>query len=150
MVDMSAEEPRGGDSITVGDVTNAQGVAIGRNATATVTGNNVVGNAKVDPEQMRAALESLFDELEKAGMPKDKARTAQTAAGNAINAVGDKEVKSNVVADNVKKIGDTIKEANVAVKEGSSLWNSIKGLAPLLGPLVGGAHVVAGWFGLPL
>ncbi len=147
---MSANEPDRGDSITVGDITSAQGIAIGKNATATVTGDNVAGHVKVDPEQMRAALASLFDELARAGLPKDKARTAQTAAGNAIDAVGNKEVRSNVVADNVKKIGDTIKEANVAIKEGSSLWDSIKGLAPLLGPLVGGAHIVAGWFGLPL
>jgi hypothetical protein len=147
---MSADEPRRGDSFTVGDITNAQGVAIGTNATAIVTGNNVSGNTKIDPEQMRSALNALYDELGNAGLPKDKTRSVQTAAGNAIEAVGDKEVKSNVIADNVNKIGETIKEANVAVKEGSSLWNSIKSLAPLLGPLVGGAHIVAGWFGLPL
>lgn len=147
---MSTDQPPGGDTITVGDVTNAQGIAIGRNATATVTGHNVSGNAKIDPEQMRSALNALYDELGNVGLPKDKTRSVQTAAGNAIEAVGDKEVKSNIVADNVKKIGESIKEANVVIKEGSSLWNSIKGLAPLLGPLVGGAHIVAGWFGLPL
>jgi hypothetical protein len=148
MVVMAEDESRTGDSITVGDITNAQGVAVGRHASATVTGNNISG-AKVDAAQMRAVLESLYDELEKTGLPKKEARSVQTAAGNALEAVNDKEVNANVVADNVKKIAETMKEAKVAVEEGSSLWKSIKELAPLLGPLVGGAHVVASWFGLP-
>jgi hypothetical protein len=147
---MSKDQPHGGDTITVGDVTNAQGIAIGKNAAATVTGHNVSGNAQIDPEQMRSALNTLYDELGNVGLPRDKIRSVQTAAGNAIEAVGTREVKSNIVADNVKKIGESIKEANVVIEEGSSLWNSIKGLAPLLGPLVGGAHIVASWFGVPL
>ena len=145
---MSVDESRAGDNITIGDISNAQGVAVGMNASATVTGNNIAV-AKVDGAQVRAALESLYDELGNAHLPKEQARLAQTAAGNALEAANDKEVKANVVADNVKKIAETMKEAKVAVEEGSSLWKSIEELVPLLGPLVGGAHIVASWFGLP-
>ena len=144
------EERRDGDSIVVGDVTSSQGVAIGKNASARVTGNNLAGDVKINAQEFRAALEALYDGLDKAGLPRDKTRSVQTAAGNAIDAVTEKEVKSDVVVENVKKIGETIKQANVAIQEGSTLWQSIQKLSPLLGPLVGGARIVAGWFGVPL
>jgi len=139
-----------GDQITVGDVINAQGVAIGRNASARVIGNNILGDVKIDATELRSALEDLFDALNQAALPRDKTRSAQTAAGNALDAVKDDEVTADVVVENVKKIGETIKEANVVVQEGTSLWQSIKKLAPLVGPIVGGARIVAGWFGVPL
>jgi hypothetical protein len=132
----------------VGNITNAQGVAVGEHASATVTGSNVsTGNVNVD--QLRAALESLYDDLATADLPKEKERSAQTAAGNAIEAVNKKNGELDSVADNVKTIAETMKEANVVIKEGSSMWNSVKALAPLLGPMVGGAHIVLSWFGLP-
>jgi hypothetical protein len=138
-----------GDNITVGDIINTQSVAIGRNATARVTGNNIAGDVKIDATELRSALEELFDALSQSSLPKDKTRSTQTAAGNALDAVNKNEVKADVVVDNVKKIGETIKEANIVVQEGTSLWQSVKKLAPLVGPLVGGAHIVAGWFGVP-
>ena len=138
-----------GDHISVGDIINAQGVAVGRNATARVTGNNIPGDVKIDATELRSALEDLFDALNQAALPKDKTRSAQTAAGNALEAVKEDEIKADVVVENVKKIGDTIKEANNVVQEGTSLWQGVKKLAPLVGPLVGGARVVAGWFGVP-
>jgi ribosomal protein L17 len=146
---MNHERPEG-DSITVGNVTSSQGVAIGRNTSVQVTGNNIISGTEIDAKEVRAALEALYDGLDKAGLPKDKIRSVQTAAGNAIEAVTDKEVKADIVADNVKKIGETIKQANVAIEEGSSLWHSIRRLSPLLGPLVGGARIVAAWFGVPI
>jgi hypothetical protein len=145
-----SEERSGGDNITVGDIINAQATAIGRNASAQVTGNNISGDVKIDARALRTALESLYDALDQGGLPRDKTRGAQTAAGNALGAVTEKEVKSDIVVKNVKKIGETIKQANVAIQEGTSLWQSVQKLAPLLGPLVGGARIVAGWFGLPL
>ena len=145
-----SDERTGGDNITVGDVINAQGVAIGRNATARVVGNNISGDVKIDAKELRTALEGLYDALDQGDLPRDKTRSAQTAAGNALDAVTEKEVKSDVVVENVKRIGETIKQANVAVQEGTSLWQSIQKLAPLLGPIVGGARIVAGWFGIPL
>ena len=73
-----------GDQITVGDVINAQGVAIGRNASARVIGNNILGDVKIDATELRSALEDLFDALNQAALPRDKTRSAQTAAGNAL------------------------------------------------------------------
>jgi hypothetical protein len=142
------DKPEGVDSISVGNITNAQGVAIGRQATA-ITGQNIA-NAALDPKQLRTALESLYDALGEAQLPREHTRAAQTAAGNAISALDQKEGKSDAVVENVKRIGDTLKEANVAVREGTSLWESVKKLAILVGPLVGGARVVASWFGISL
>lgn len=82
-------------------------------------------------------------------LPYDKTRSAQTATGNALADVSEEEVESGTVVENVKKIGETIRQANVTVQEGTSLWQSVQKLAPLLGPLVGGARTVGGWFGVP-
>lgn len=139
-----------GDKISVGNISGSQGVAIGRNATATVTGSSISGDVKIDAQQLRAALNELWDALDQTQLPRDQKRTATTVASVAIDSVKDDEVDSAGVVENVKKIGETIKQANVVVEQGSSLWQSVQKLAPLLGPLVGGARVVAGWFGVAL
>jgi hypothetical protein len=144
------DERNSGDQINIGDIINVQGLAIGRNASAQVTGNNISGDVKIDAKELRSALEDLYDALDQGGLPRDKTSSVQTAAGTALGAVTEKEVKSDIVVENVKKIGETIKQANVAVQEGTSLWQSVQKLAPLVGPLVGGARIVLAWFGLPL
>lgn len=143
------DERNSGDQFTVGDISNSQGIAIGPNATAQVTGNNS-GDIKIDAKQLRIALKDLHDALAQADLPRDASRSAQISAENAINAVNEKEVASDVVVENVKKVGETIKQANIVVHEGTSLWQSIKQLGPLLGPLVGNARIVAAWFGVSL
>jgi hypothetical protein len=141
---------RDGDSITVGNITGAQGVAIGRNARAQVPGQNVSGDAKIDAKELRATLEQLYDELAQMQLPREQTRSAQTAAGNALDATKEDQVEADTVVQSVKRIGETLKQANVAVAEGSTMWQTVQKLAPLLGPLVGGARIVTGWFGLPL
>src|SRR5882672_2078370 len=86
-----SEERTSGDNITVGDINNAQGIAIGRNASAQVTGNNISGDVKIDAKELRTVLEGLYDALEQGGLPRDKTRSVQTAAGNALDAVTEKE-----------------------------------------------------------
>jgi carbonic anhydrase/acetyltransferase-like protein (isoleucine patch superfamily) len=142
-----------GDHITIGDMSNVQGAAVGRNAQAHVTGNLTVGAAaSIDPNALRAALKDLRTALGQANLPDDIVISTQTAAGTALmNGIKDDKVDSKTVVSNVQQIADTLKQTNVAVQEGSTLWASIQKLAPLLGPLVvGGAHIVAAWFGVPL
>lgn len=140
----------GGDQIEVGNVTNVQGVAIGRNAHAMVTGNNVPGDVQIDSGQLRSALEELYGALAELDLVSSQKITAQMATGNALEAVHDNAMNADTITSNLKRVGETLNQANVVVEEGTSLWNSIARLAPLLGPLVGGARIVAGWFGVPL
>ena len=144
------EPQRDGDTIRTGDITNVQGAAIGRGASVSMSGQFALGGSGIDAAALRTALEELYDALAEAGLPRDRARSAQTAAGNALQAAQEEEPKPETVVENVKTVGDTLKEAKVAVQEGTALWESVARLAPLLGPLVGGARVVAGWFGIPL
>jgi hypothetical protein len=53
------------------------------------------------------------------------------------------------VVENVMRMGRTIREANVVLDEGSNLWQHLKELAAVLGPLAGGAAAVAAWLGVP-
>jgi hypothetical protein len=95
-------ERRGdGDHITVGDISNAQGTAIGRHATATVTGHVMPCDVKIDPRELRATLEELYDVLGETELPRDKTRSAQTATGIALEAVTEDEVKREPVVENV-------------------------------------------------
>jgi hypothetical protein len=143
------DKPDGGDSISVGNITGAQGVAIGRQATANVTGHNIASDA-LDRNQLKTILEGLLDALGDPQLPRDHTCAAQAAAGKAITAANDKESKPDSIVGGVKEIGDTLKQADIAVKEGTSLWESVQKLASLIGPLVGGARVVAAWFGIPV
>src|SRR5262245_61549108 len=113
------DKPNNGDNITLGNITNSQGLAVGRNASANVTGNNLPGDVNINAGELRAALEALYEALAQGGLAREKLRSAQTAAGHAIEAVTEKDVKSDVVLENVKKIGETLKQANVAVQEGT-------------------------------
>jgi hypothetical protein len=143
---------RDGDHITVGDISHAQGIAVGCGAHAQVTGSTIAGGARaIDPETLRATLKELRTALGQADLPDDTLIDVQTAAGNALRqGVKDGEVQPDALMYHVKEIGETLKQANVAVQEGSTLWESIQKLAPLLGPLVGGARAVGAWFGVAL
>jgi propanediol dehydratase small subunit len=145
-----ADELPGGDEITVGDITGSQGVAIGRNAQTRVTGHNVSGDVRIDSGQLRSALEELYDALGDAELSRNQRIDVQTATGNALKGVTADSVDSDTVTSNLEKVGDTLRQANVAIGEGTAIGENIGRLATLLGPLVGGARIVAGWFGIPL
>ncbi|WP_033294532.1 hypothetical protein [Amycolatopsis jejuensis] len=145
------EDGRGnGDNITVGDITSAQGVAVGRNASAKVTGNNITGASDVDADALRAALNDLYDALADADLSRDQRIEAQTATGNALGGVTEETVDGPAVTSGLEKVGDTLRKANVTVEEGTKLAQSMGRIAAALGPLVGGAQVVANLLGIPL
>ncbi len=139
-----------GDHITVGNVTNVQGVAIGRNASAVVYGANLAGETHIDPTELRAVLTQLYAALGQAGLPMDRAISAQTAVGTALESVQSDKVAADPVVTNVQRVGEVLKEAATTVERGSALWSAVQNLAPLLGPLAGGAPIVASWFGVQL
>lgn len=148
-------DPAPGDHISIGDIKNAQGVAVGRGAQAHVTGNLTVAEHaatdQVDPAELRAVLDRLYDLLDEAGLPKDSMRKARRAAEDAIEGVTEGRVEATTVTHNIEKLGEAFKEANVTVQQGTSLGQSLIKLATLAGPLVaGGAHAIGALFGLPL
>ena len=105
----------------------------------------------VDPQALMAVLAELQAAIGELKLPPSDRLVAQTAAGNAaLDGVKDGQVDVDVVKQNVERIGTTLKSANTAIQEGSTLWASVQKLASVLGPLVGGARVVAAWFGVPL
>jgi len=127
----------------------AQAVAAGRGARVDAVELSSGGEIP-SPSELRGALMALRASLREEKLSEEVLITAETAAGNAlVSGVKSDEVKADIVTANVKAVADTLKEANVVVKEGSSLWESVQKLAPLLGPLVsGGAAAVITWFGL--
>jgi hypothetical protein len=144
------DEATEGDKIRVGNITGSQGVAIGRNARAEVTGHNITGDVRIDSAELRSALEELYDAIGELGLSREEKIGAQTAAGTALMGVKDNEVDAESVTSSLEKVGKTLAQANVAVEQGTSLWENVRKLASLVGPLVGGARIVAGWFGVPL
>jgi hypothetical protein len=139
-----------GDSITVGDVTSSQGVAVGRHAQSRVTGDNTAGSVRIVAGELRDALGELYDVLSDSGLSRDQRIEAQTATGSALNGVTDEGVDAQTVTSGLERVGETLRRANVAVEEGTTLATSIARIAALLGPLVGGARVIGNLFGFPL
>jgi hypothetical protein len=137
-----------GDEFNVGPITGAQGVAIGTNASAIVTGQNVSGDVRIDADELRAALDDLYDAIEGLDLPRDERIAVQTAAGSAIAGVSRQEVNAETVTSNVETVGHALQQADTVIQQGTSLWEHVTRLASLLGPFVGGAQVVAGWFGI--
>src|SRR5260370_6768262 len=107
--------PTPGDSITIGDVKNVKGSAVGRGAQAHVVGNLTVAEhadkAPVDPEELRAVLDRLYDLLDEASLPKDSMRKARRAAEDAMEGVTEGKVEATTVTQNIDKIGEAFKEA---------------------------------------
>jgi len=139
-----------GDQISVGSITGSQGVAIGRNASTVVTGHNLAGDVHIDSGELRAALDGLYDALASLDLPRDEKMAAQTAAGNAISGVSSEEVDAETVTSNLEKVGQALMKADAVIEEGTSMWDHVTRLGSLLGPVAGGAKVVAAWFGIPL
>jgi hypothetical protein len=139
-----------GDQIKVGDIHRSQAIVIGRGSSVRVIGNNVSGDVRVDAAALQSALHALHDALGDADLSREQRIQAQTATGNAYNGVTEESVESGTVTSNLEKVGETLKQANVAIEQGTSLGESVRHLAALVGPLVGGAGAVAAWFGLPL
>lgn len=136
-----------GDRIKVGDISASQGLAIGRDAKVRIVGDNA---ARVDASQLRAALGEFYEVVGAAGLDREQCIDAQTAVGNARRAVTDESVDAGSVAANLQQVGETLRQAGAAVDEGTRLGESVGRVATLFGPLVGGAAIVAGWFGLPM
>lgn len=138
----------GGDSIHVGNITGGRSIAIGRNASSTVHTTTASSNIKIDAQQLRAALEELWGALDAMQLPRGQKQSATSAASDAIDSIKDEGVDGDAVAAKVKQVGATLRQANTVIEAGSSLWRSVQRLAPLLGPMAGGAQVVTGWFGV--
>ncbi len=148
---MEGRERNEGIIVSGGSLSGDQ-IVVGRNARARMVKTEIASGEKqkVDPESLRAALKELRLALGQAGLPEDTVIATQTAVGSAlIEGVSGDEVKGDVVAAHLQRAGKVLKEAKVAVDQGSSLAESVAKLVPLLAPLVvGGGRVVAAWFGL--
>jgi hypothetical protein len=127
-------------------------VGVGEDITQTQTRGAPAPTAQPDPAALRQALKDLYAALEQAALPVDAKIGAQTATGNAlVQGVKDGEVNPHAIESHVREVANTLTQANVAVRQGSALWQSIEKMALLLGPLViGGTHAVGTWFGIVL
>jgi hypothetical protein len=143
-------EGQRGDRIEVRDIKQVPGVAIGRGAR---TGHLpiVSGKAAVDPAALQAELKVIYTTLNQANLPNDAKIVVQSAAGPAVvEGVKNGQAKPDVILPRIQEFGETLREAQVVVREETALWQSINALTPLLGPLVGGSRVDAGRFDLSL
>ena len=138
-----------GDRFQISDISGSQVLGVGRGASSQFHGN-VVSGGQLDPQAISIALEGLYDSLGQASLPTGPRIAAQKAAGVALlEGVKDGEAKPEVISQNVQLAAGAVKQASLVVQEGSLLWQSVQQLATTLGPAVGGARAVAGWFGIP-
>lgn len=124
--------------------------AIGEGARGNVFGSTSINSGaaqRVNVRDLRDALNELYESLGGAGLSQETKRRSQTAVGNALDAgIEGDEVRPESLVTHVKQVGATLKEANVVIEEGTSLWENAMKVASIVGPIVGGATQVLQWF----
>jgi len=137
-----------GDRIRVGDISGSQGVAVGRSAQAHVQGANVnvPSSEELDVPSLSKSLKALYGAVGNEPFGIDEKIATQGALSSALQAL-ENNASVNEVLETVRQAGETLQSADVVVAKGTSLWTEVKEIAEKLGPIVGGAAAVAGWFG---
>ena len=150
---MSEQKPPANDSQGAWHV-NVQGDvgAFGPNAQGTINKTTYnTGGQPIDMEAFKASLMELYKALGSANLPDSALMDAQGAARQAVKVVEQKDAQPTAVAEQLKQIGSTLQQANTTIQQGSQLAASLQKIARIAAPFIGvGAHVVAGWFGIPL
>jgi hypothetical protein len=130
-----------------GSVSGAQFITGGGGSISGTVNFNHRAAKELDTEALRSALNELYEAFTDAGLPKDAKRRAQTAIGNALDeGIENGEVNPERLLGHVESAGKALKDANVVVEEGKTLWESVHKVAQLLAPVVGAANTVTGWF----
>ena len=135
-----------------GGSVNSRQIVVGTGASASYTDASSTVASNVDVAALREALKAFRADLAQANLSDDAVIAAQTSVGQAIlEGIKDDRVEAQPLQQHLQQAAATLKESNVAVQEGTALWNSISKLVPLLAPVVaGGARAAAGWFGISI
>jgi hypothetical protein len=143
------QPPVEGVQITTNAPIHGQVVTVGQSNT--VTAHITQGASALDRAALHQSLLELYTSLGTAGLPLQVQMEAQTATGLASRATQVPEAPGEALATQIQQVGEAVQRAGVKLEEGSHLASSILKVAQMLGPLVvGGAHEVARWFGVPL
>lgn len=126
-------------------------IGVGSQTQSKITNNNGQSIAPIDLETLKKSLVELYGHLPSAGLPAEAQMELQASIYQSKKLLEGKEPPNEEVAGTVKKIGESLQQANVAIEHGSQLASTVVKMAAILGPVVvGGAKVVASWFGVPL
>ena len=111
----------------------------------------ISGAPPIDREALKGGLEELYTNLAGLGLPTPMLREVQRATDRAAEMAEQQSARSDELAGQIKEIAEALKRSGGKAEQGSSVARSIARIAGVLAPVVvGGAHVVAAWFGLPL
>lgn len=144
---MGGTDDKGG--IHTGDVHGSQ-VFIGDHNQVTMGPPALVsGKPAIDVEELKKTLIELNKSLDV--LPEARRIDAQHASNKARLSLDDDQPKPQETVKQIQNIGEALRATGTAVKQGSQLATAVLKLAGIVGPLVvGGAKVVAAWFGIHL
>ena len=145
------QQPGDGDLIFNGTINQGQGFSIGQGSSVhlTVAGNLSQVAPKVDLEALKESLTELYQLLGEASLPVENKMRLQTLTGQTVEITEQKQPDASVLTAHIKQLGETFQSAGETIEEGATVGKSILKIASLVGPwVVGGARVVAAWFGL--
>ncbi|HEY0753909.1 MAG TPA: TIR domain-containing protein [Ktedonobacteraceae bacterium] len=125
-------------------------VGIGHGGTLSVSNGSQNMLPSRDHTALKASLQELFAALGNAGLPMQVQMEAQTSTGLAAQQAEAPTLNVEALAQHLQAVGQSLQRASIMVEEGSRLASAISKLAHLIGPVVGGTRVVAGWFGMRL
>ena len=138
-------------NINISAQTSGENFIIGAGNVNKITHHNEQSTITIDLETLKKSLVELYGHLPSAGLPAEAQMELQASIYQSKKLLEGKEPPNEEVANTVKKIGESLQQANVAIEHGSQLASTVVKMATILAPVVvGGAKVVASWFGVPL
>jgi hypothetical protein len=139
------------DSINFSNIqTSGPMVSIGYGTKIHANHSNVHTAAQVDTAALKASLWELFRVLSRADLPTPAYMDVVTATGLATQKAKGDSPNVEELAGYLQQVGQALQKAQVVVEKVPQLAAVVTKIAQVLGPVVGGTKVVAGWFGLPL
>ena len=121
---------------------------IGDNATMPIHQGS---QSTLDVAALKSSLQNLYDQLGALGLAKDQQMDAQAAVHQTTKALEHPDAKGETVVQQIEQMSQNFKEAGISIQRGSQVAATILTVAQVVAPMVvGGAKVVAGWFGLSL
>ena len=125
-------------------------VSVGHGSEIHASDVSVNTSIQVDTAALKASLQELFNVLRIADLPMQTQMDALTATGLAKQQADGAAPNFEEMAGHVQQVGQTLQKAHVVVEKVPQRAAAVMRIAHVLGPVFGGAKVVAGWFGFPL
>lgn len=141
------DQPTQSQSISGTQINNAQVQMsqTGKDATATQSGNLAAQQQGLTGAEVVKLLEELETAVKASGLNADQVEEMLDYLKPAKREAAKEEADKNLVAQNLKKVGETLETANKVTDAGKTLWQKGQEIFTTIAPWLGGAAKLLGF-----